>query len=268
MLRDVCSGEAPARVVSTVPSGLKRTRRARRICRFRRYTRCQRAGRSVPYDLGTERLRVLRTDQSTAREAYVGYVSLQVGEVRFPPQVSCGGRVDYRDRGGGGGAISATNPTFSKEFNLPGTDSQRATELMNENFAAAAEQQTQASTSILIAADDGLAAHSDQIDQLIAQAKTLPDIVDPEKIVNPVTLAEANPAVASAVLGDNGKVGLIQLNQSIRIEDQTQANKTAFLDLMAKFRTGGLQVEGTGSMMQVQAAGVCRRCSASRWRSS
>ena len=154
-----------------------------------------------------------------------------------------------------GGAISATNPTFSKEFNLPGTDSQRATELMNENFAAAAEQQTQASTSILIAADDGLAAHSDQIDQLIAQAKTLPDIVDPEKIVNPVTLAEANPAVASAVLGDNGKVGLIQLNQSIRIEDQTQANKTAFLDLMAKFRTGGLQVEGTGSMMQVQAAG-------------
>ena len=88
--------------MSTVPSGLKRRRRARRICRFRRYTRCQRAGRSVPYDLGTERLRVLRTDQSTAREAYVGYVSLQVGEVRFPPQVSCGGGVDYRDRGGGG----------------------------------------------------------------------------------------------------------------------------------------------------------------------
>ena len=124
-----------------------------------------------------------------------------------------------------GGAISATNPTFSKEFNLPGTDSQRATELMNENFAAAAEQQTQASTSILIAADDGLAAHSDQIDQLIAQAKTLPDIVDPEKIVNPVTLAEANPAVASAVLGDNGKVGLIPA-QSVRFASRIRRRPT------------------------------------------
>ncbi|OYD68927.1 MMPL family transporter [Rhodococcus sp. OK302] len=154
-----------------------------------------------------------------------------------------------------GGTVAATQPTFSKEFNLPGTDSQRATGLMNENFAAASKQQSQATTSILVAADDGLAAHSEQIDKLVAQAKTLPDVVNPELVVNPVTVAAADPSVASFVLGDNGHVGLIQLKQSIKIEDQTQANKTAFLALLEEFRTGGLQVEGTGSMMQVQAAG-------------
>jgi hypothetical protein len=51
--------------------------------------------------------------------------------------------------------------------------------------------QFEASTSVLVAADNGLAARTPDIDALVAKLRTLPDLVAPETIVNPVEMAAA-----------------------------------------------------------------------------
>nr|WP_064569834.1 MMPL family transporter [Gordonia sp. LAM0048] len=154
-----------------------------------------------------------------------------------------------------GALVGVFRPAFASDFELPGTDSDRAMSVLRQEFPAANEQQTQGSTSIVIAAEDGLAAHSEQIDALVAQARSLPGVIDPAGIVNPVTAARAQPALAEAVLGDDGRVGLIQIRQDIPAQDLTAEDKEEFEDLLAEHRGGGLEVEGTGSLMQVMEAG-------------
>lgn len=153
------------------------------------------------------------------------------------------------------GLVGALNPKFAKDFELPGTDSGAATSQLQEYFPAVMTQQKQASTSVLVAANDGLAGHSAQIDALVADLKTLPDLTDPDKIVNPVLAAAAVPALAPTLLGDNGNVGLIQVQQNIDIMDLTIEEKDQLKQILAEHRGGGLQVEATGSLMQVQEAG-------------
>ncbi|MGV9859615.1 MMPL family transporter [Gordonia sp. NPDC003425] len=156
-----------------------------------------------------------------------------------------------------GALTAALAPKFATDFELPGTDSDRAMSVMKQDFPAANEQLLNSSTSILVAAPDGLANHTAQIDALVAEARTLPHVEDPQSIANPVTVAEARPALAPKVLGDNGTVGLIQIKQNIKARDLTTADMKQFEDLLAKYRGNGLQVEGTGSLMQVfQQGGV------------
>nr|WP_202422544.1 MMPL family transporter [Gordonia sp. SID5947] len=150
-----------------------------------------------------------------------------------------------------GAIVGAVAPKFSTDFELPGTDSDRAMSVMKSDFSAINEQQLKASTSILVAADDGLANHTEQIDALVAKARTLPEVIDSQTVVNPVTAAAQNPAMASAVLGDDGKVGLIQIRQDIPVQDLTGEDMQQFEDLLSEFRGGGLDVQGTGSLMQV-----------------
>ena len=147
--------------------------------------------------------------------------------------------------------VSSLNPKFSKDFELPGTDSDKAMSLMKENFPAINDEQFKASTSVLVAADNGLEAHTADIDALVAKLRTLPDLVAPDTIVNPVEVAEADPALAPNVLGDNGRVGLMQIDQDINVEDLTLEDKEQFEDILKEFRVGGLDVQGTGSLMQV-----------------
>jgi RND superfamily putative drug exporter len=154
-----------------------------------------------------------------------------------------------------GAIVGAVQPKFATDFELPGTDSDRAMTVMKEEFPAINERQMEASTSILIAADDGLANHMQQIDALVADARELPEVIDPQTVANPVTVAEQNPAMAAAVLGDDGKVGLIQISQNIPMQDLTPAEMEQFKELLAEHRGDGLQVEGTGSLMQVFEAG-------------
>lgn len=153
------------------------------------------------------------------------------------------------------GLVGALNPQFAKDFSLPGTDSGTATEQVEEYFPDVMKQQERASTSVLVAADDGLAAHRAQIDALVADLHQLPELTDPATIANPLTVAAAKPELAPSVVGDGGKVGLIQVRQNTQIMDLTTDQKHELQDLLAKHRSGGLQVEATGSLMQVMESG-------------
>ncbi|MDL9945646.1 MMPL family transporter [Gordonia sp. ABSL11-1] len=153
------------------------------------------------------------------------------------------------------GLVGALSPKFAKDFSLPGTDSGTATSQVEEYFPEVMKQQTQASTSVLVAAEDGLGAHASQIDGLVTDLQRLPDLTDPASVVNPDTVAKAQPALASSVIGDNGKVGLIQIRQNIEMTDLTVDQKEQLQEILADHRGDGLQVEATGSLMQVMEAG-------------
>lgn len=155
-----------------------------------------------------------------------------------------------------GSAVGVMKPKFVTEFSLPGTDSGIATDQVGEYFPEIEQEQLQASTSIIVAADDGLAAHTAQLDRLAEDLRTrLPDVLDPQTVVNPVTAAQANPVAAAQVLGDDGKVGLIQVRQGIEIFDLTVENKEQLIEVLDANRGDGLQVEATGALMSVQEMG-------------
>ncbi|MFW0795966.1 MMPL family transporter [Gordonia sp. CPCC 205515] len=154
-----------------------------------------------------------------------------------------------------GGLVGALSPKFAKDFSLPGTDSGTATEQVQEYFPDVMKQQESASTSVLVAADDGLAAHSSQIDALVTDLQKLPELTDAKTVANPLAVAQAQPAMSATVIGDDGKVGLIQVQQNTNLADLTVEQKDQLKDILAEHRGGGLQVEATGSLMQVMEAG-------------
>ncbi len=151
--------------------------------------------------------------------------------------------------------VQALSPKFDKDFSLPGTDAGVATEQMQDFFPQVTQQQENASTSVLVHADDGLAAHTRQIDSLVADLKTLPEVNNAESILNPVVVAQAKPEMAAQVLGDDGRVGLIQVDQDINRMDLTVDDKKDLTKILDEHRGDGLQVEATGALMQVMEAG-------------
>lgn len=153
------------------------------------------------------------------------------------------------------GLVGALQPKFAQDFSLPGTDSGVATEQVEQYFPQVMAQQEQASTSILVAAEDGLQNHTAQLNELAAALRGLPDVIEPQTVVNPLTVAAADPALAAQVVGDNGRVGLIQVRQDIPILDLTVENKEELVSILDEFSVDGLQVEATGSLMQVMEAG-------------
>ncbi|MGW6034666.1 MMPL family transporter [Gordonia terrae] len=153
------------------------------------------------------------------------------------------------------GLVGALQPKFAQDFSLPGTDSGIATEQVEQYFPQVMAQQEQASTSILVAAEDGLQNHTAQLNELAAALRGLPDVIEPQTVVNPLTVAAADPALAAQVVGDSGRVGLIQVRQDIPILDLTVENKDELVSIVDQFSVDGLQVAATGSLMQVMEAG-------------
>ncbi|WFN93729.1 MMPL family transporter [Gordonia sihwensis] len=149
------------------------------------------------------------------------------------------------------GAVGALQPKFAQDFDLPGTDGGVAMEQLQENFPAQNKQQEEPSTIVVVAADDGLARHADEIQSLVADLKTL-DEVDAGTVFDPLAVAAAKPEMASAVIGDGGKIGLISVHQKINLMDVDVATKNQLLDVLEKHRGDGLKVEATGGVMSAQ----------------
>ncbi|GAA4752590.1 MMPL family transporter [Gordonia alkaliphila] len=154
-----------------------------------------------------------------------------------------------------GGLVAGLNPKFAKDFELPGTDGGIAMEQMQEKFPALSEQQMKARTTVVIAADDGLAAHTAQIETLTTELAALPSVTDPKQIVDPVLVAQSDPAMASQVLSDDGKIGLISVGQDIDLMELEPADKQALLDVLERNSGNGLQVEATSGVMGAMSGG-------------
>ena len=121
---------------------------------------------------------------------------------------------------------------------------------MTENFPEITKAQEEANTTIVVAAlkpGDNLTKHTEQINKLVEELRTLPSIVAPQTVVGPVDAAkliraQIDAAVAAGklpadqaeamiatqtkrVLNADQTVGLIKTHQSINMIDATAKDK-------------------------------------------
>ena len=146
------------------------------------------------------------------------------------------------------GSVVSLNPKFSQDFDLPGTDGGVAMEQMQEYFPQLSDQMEKPSTTVVVQAEDGLAKHAADIDALVADLQKL-DKAEAKGIVSPLMVAQAQPAMAAKVLGDDGRVGLITVSQSVNMMDVDITLKNQLVDTLAKHRVDGVQVEAMGGVM-------------------
>ncbi|GAC58251.1 hypothetical protein GOHSU_35_00460 [Gordonia hirsuta DSM 44140 = NBRC 16056] len=153
------------------------------------------------------------------------------------------------------GLVVGLNPKFADDFELPGTDAGIAMDQMREKFPALSEQQRKPHTTVVVSAQDGLDKHTEQITALAADLTKLDDVIEPEKIVDPVALAAAEPALASQVLSDDGKIGLITVSQDLDLLDLPLDGKKALLQVLDEHRGDGLDIAATSGIMQARDQG-------------
>ncbi|MBM7369033.1 MMPL family transporter [Gordonia hydrophobica] len=146
------------------------------------------------------------------------------------------------------GSVSALQPKFSQDFDLPGTDGGIAMEQMQEYFPQLSSQMEKPTTTVVVQADDGLAKHAEAIDALVGDLKKL-DKAEPDTIVSPLAVAAAQPQLAATVIGDDGRVGLISVSQSVNMMDVDVELKNQLVDTLAEHRGDGLNVEAMGGVM-------------------
>lgn len=150
--------------------------------------------------------------------------------------------------------VGALSPKFSQDFDLPGTDGGIAMEQMTEEFPQLTDQLEKPTTTVVVQADDGLAAHAAEIDALVTGLKGI-DKVQQETVVSPLMVAAAKPEMAAQVIGDNGTVGLISVTQNVNMMDADVTLKEQLVDVLAEHRGDGLRVEAMGGVMSTMEAG-------------
>ncbi|WP_435206273.1 MMPL family transporter [Micromonospora sp. bgisy143] len=138
--------------------------------------------------------------------------------------------------GAGLAAATLRGPTASN-FTMPGTESQRALDLLAEQFPAASGA---TGTITLKAPGDGqLATPEGQavVQELVQQAGTLPGVVG---AVNPLQVGAVSP---------NGRYALVQVQFATGADEVTDAQKTAYEEVGAAARAKGWQVAPGGEVL-------------------
>ncbi|MEU0551527.1 MMPL family transporter [Micromonospora sp. NPDC005979] len=138
--------------------------------------------------------------------------------------------------GAGLAAATLRGPTASN-FTMPGTESQRALDLLSEQFPAASGA---TGTITLKAPGDGqLATPEGQavVQELVQQAGTLPGVVG---AVNPLQVGAVSP---------NGRYALVQVQFATGADEVTDAQKTAYEEVGAAAKAKGWQVAPGGEVL-------------------
>ncbi len=133
----------------------------------------------------------------------------------------------------GGAALALRGPT-SSNFTMPGTESQRALDMLQREFPEAGG----ATGTIVVAAPDdgGLMARKAAIDELVREASELPGVV-----------GAVDPFAARAVSPD-GRYALVQVQFADPLDKITKAQRKAYEATGAAALAAGLRVEHGGEV--------------------
>ncbi|MEV1319302.1 MMPL family transporter [Micromonospora arborensis] len=133
-------------------------------------------------------------------------------------------------------AATLRGPTASN-FTMPGTESQRALDLLSEQFPAASG--ATGTITIKAPADGQLATPQGQavVQELVQQASALPGVVG---AVNPFQVGAVTP---------NGRYALVQVQFATGGDDVTDAQRTAYEQVGASARAQGWQVAPGGEVL-------------------
>ncbi|MET7670163.1 MMPL family transporter [Micromonospora luteifusca] len=133
-------------------------------------------------------------------------------------------------------AATLRGPTASN-FTMPGTESQRALDLLAEQFPAASG--ATGTITVKAPADGQLATPQGQavVQELVQQASTLPGVVG---AVNPFQVGAVTP---------NGRYALVQVQFATGGDDVTDAQRTAYEQVGASAKAQGWQVAPGGEVL-------------------
>ncbi|NUS00914.1 MAG: MMPL family transporter, partial [Kribbellaceae bacterium] len=134
------------------------------------------------------------------------------------------------------GAVSLSGPT-ANGFSIPGTESQRAADLLNERFPKAGADAATARIVFQAPAGQKL-ADSPQVKQTLDRIAAAPQVA---RVLDPFT--------AKAISAD-GRTGYAQVTYDVRAADVTPEAKEAVDAAIAPARAAGLTVEYGGEALQ------------------
>jgi putative drug exporter of the RND superfamily len=149
------------------------------------------------------------------------------------------------------GASTTLAKPFLLDFNLPGTETERATNLMDEKFPGQSDMDLMANAKVVIQAPAGTTLDAPEnigrIDELVNHLRALDHIAQPESIVDPMT----SPAHAAQVSPDR-TIAHIDVLFDEKFVDIDKDQIEAFKHALQQGRDSGLTVEATGTVYNGQ----------------
>ncbi|MFC7309548.1 MMPL family transporter [Streptomyces monticola] len=146
--------------------------------------------------------------------------------------------------GGAGFAASTAAPPPADTFSMPGTESQKAFDLLEEKFPGASADG--ASARVVVRAPDGgkisAAGPRSEVGALLTELKKAPQVV-----------SVSDPYATKAVSKD-GTTAYALVSYDVAAPKVSAEAHDAFDDALAKARDGGLQAEAGGDAVPVDAA--------------
>ncbi|MCZ8381441.1 MMPL family transporter [Mycobacterium sp. CPCC 205372] len=139
---------------------------------------------------------------------------------------------------------------FQKDFSLPGSASQQASDLMDQKFPAQRDIDEMAQAKVVLKALDGATLDRPEtvaaVDRLVGELRGLPHVLG-QAVVNPLT----SPAGAMSVSKDR-TIAYLDVNYDQKFVDVSKDQIDALESAMAGARDGGLTVEATGTLYNGQ----------------
>ena len=137
------------------------------------------------------------------------------------------------------GLVSAAGGTFVDSFTIPGAESQRAFDLLNERFPSQAGD----TARIVVHSDAGVndPAIKPRLDQLIADVSQLPEVV-----------GVYSPFDDPGAISENGQYAYIQVQYDTTADEVNKKSVDALLKLVDASGGNGLQVEVGGQVVSAQ----------------
>jgi RND superfamily putative drug exporter len=142
---------------------------------------------------------------------------------------------------------STVESAFAQSFSLPGTESQRATDLLRQRFPARAGDAGQ----IVFEADAGVTSPQvkDRVEALLAAVAKVPHVIGATSPYNP-----AGGRQISTVPGRAGKIAYASVQFAERSSEVPLATANKIISLADQARAPGLRVELSGQMFQARGS--------------
>lgn len=126
---------------------------------------------------------------------------------------------------------------YADSFNIPGTEAQRLTDLLEERFPQSAGD----SATVVVHAEDGVEtpAVRERVLQLIGDLERLPDVI-----------AVRSPFEAGGAISEDGATAIITVEYAVQAFDIDRSSVDALLDVRRAYSGEGLQVEAGGEIVR------------------
>lgn len=124
---------------------------------------------------------------------------------------------------------------YADSFNLPGTESQRLIDLLEERFPESAGD----SATIVVRVPDGVDSQRAQVDALMSELETLPEVI-----------GVSSPFDQQGAISADGTIARINVQYAKQGFDLERSTTDALLGLVADSSTESIQVEAGGQVVR------------------